>query len=155
MSFIAIIRDLFRYNREFAIGAVLILIVVVVSGASFFSPYDVSLQYIVPPDVPPSWQFPLGTNSRGQDVFWQLTFAIRNSLLFGILVALISRIISLVVGLTAGYIGGSRRPRVDVDQRHLRCFPAVSDSGSGLLRLQGPHVVGAVGGCHGLARLAL
>ena len=101
------IRDLFRFNREFAIGAILILIVAAVSLASFFSPYDVSLQYIVPPDVPPSWQFPLGTNSRGQDVFWQLTFAIRNSLLFGITVALISRIISLVVGLTSGYLGGT------------------------------------------------
>ncbi len=102
-----VIRDLFRFNREFAIGAILILIVAAVSMASFLSPYDVKLQYIVPPDVPPSWTFPLGTNSRGQDVFWQLTFAIRNSLLFGITVALISRIISLIVGLTAGYLGGT------------------------------------------------
>ncbi len=102
----AIIKDLFRFNREFAIGSVLILIVVVVALASFFSPYSASLQYIVPFDIPPSWAYPLGTNSRGQDVFWQLTFAIRNSLLFGITVAVISRVISLVVGLTAGYLGG-------------------------------------------------
>ena len=101
------IRDLFRFNREFAIGAILILIVAAVSLASFFSPYDVRLQYVVPFDAPPSWTYLLGTNSRGQDVFWQLTFAIRNSLLFGITVALISRIISLVVGLTSGYLGGT------------------------------------------------
>jgi peptide/nickel transport system permease protein len=102
----AIVRDLFRYNREFAIGAILILIVGAIAVASYFSPYGPTLQYIVPFDVPPSWAFPLGTNSRGQDVFWQLSFAIRNSLLFGISVALISRIISLIVGLTAGYLGG-------------------------------------------------
>ena len=75
--------------------------------ASFFSPYPSGMQYVVPFDTPPSWEHFLGTNSRGQDVFWQLTFAIRNSLLFGITVALISRIISLVVGLTAGYLGGT------------------------------------------------
>ena len=56
--------------------------------------------------MPPSWAYPLGTNSRGQDVFWQLTVAIRNSLLFGIAVAFLSRIISLVVGLVSGYAGG-------------------------------------------------
>ena len=106
-SLFAVIRDLFRYNREFTLGAILILIVAGTSIASFFSPYAPSLQYVVPFDTPPSWEHILGTNSRGQDVFWQLTFAIRNSLLFGITVALISRIISLVVGLTAGYLGGT------------------------------------------------
>jgi peptide/nickel transport system permease protein len=60
----------------------------------------------VPPDVPPSAAYWLGTTSRGQDVFWQLTFAIRNTLSFGIMVAVLSRIIALVVGLLAGYSGG-------------------------------------------------
>ena len=55
----------------------------VVAAASFFSPYPPKDIYVVPPDVPPSWAYPLGTTSRGQDVFWQLTFAIRNTLLFG------------------------------------------------------------------------
>jgi len=106
-SFFAVIRDLLRYNREFTIGALLILIVLATSVASYFSPYPSSMQYVVPFDTPPSWAHILGTNSRGQDVFWQLTFAIRNSLLFGITVAVISRIISLIVGLTAGYLGGT------------------------------------------------
>lgn len=100
------LRDLFRYNREFAIGASLVLVVIALSAASFFSPYPVADSYVVPPDVPPSWAYPLGTNSRGQDVFWQLSAAMRNSLLFGISVAFISRIISLAVGLTSGYLGG-------------------------------------------------
>ena len=60
----------------------------------------------MPPDLPPSWSTSLGTTSRGQDVFWQLTFAIRNTLLFGIAVAVISRVLALVVGLVAGYTGG-------------------------------------------------
>jgi peptide/nickel transport system permease protein len=101
-----ILRDLLRTNREFALGAALILLVAAMSLASFFSPYPSALQYVVPFDMPPSWAHPFGTNSRGQDVFWQLTFAIRNSLLFGITVALLSRLVALVVGLTSGYIGG-------------------------------------------------
>ena len=101
-----ILRDLLRTNREFALGAALILLVAAMSLASFFSPYPSALQYVVPFDMPPSWAHPFGTNSRGQDVFWQLTFAIRNSLLFGITVALMSRLVALVVGLTSGYIGG-------------------------------------------------
>lgn len=100
------VRDLFRYNLEFALGAILILIVFGFAAASFFSPYPPMDSYVVAPDVPPSWAYSFGTNSRGQDVFWQLTLAIRNSLLFGLSVALMSRILSLLIGLVAGYAGG-------------------------------------------------
>ena len=102
----SIVKDLLRYNREFALGAILILLVVAMSAASYFSPYPGGVQYVVPFDAPPSWGHPFGTNSRGQDVFWQLTFAIRNSLLFGLTVAVLSRIVALFVGLTSGYVGG-------------------------------------------------
>jgi len=48
----------------------------------------------------------LGTDSKGQDVFWQMTFAVRNSLTLAVLAAAISRVIAVVVGLVAGYSGG-------------------------------------------------
>jgi peptide/nickel transport system permease protein len=102
-----VLRDLLRSNREFAIGIALLAIVVVMAALSAFSPYPPNDTYLVPPDIPPSWDYPLGTTSRGQDVFWLLTFAIRNSLLFGVLVALLSRCLSLLIGLTAGYAGGT------------------------------------------------
>jgi peptide/nickel transport system permease protein len=101
-----VLRDLFRYNREFAVGSILVLIVLGIVTASFFSPYPPLDSYVVPPDIPPGWDHLLGTNSRGQDVFWQLSLAMRNSLLFGISVALISRVISVAVGLISGYVGG-------------------------------------------------
>src|SRR5262245_31177666 len=103
----AILRDLFRHNREFALGAILLVVVAAVAGASLVSPYGPNLTFVVPPDLPPSWPHVLGTTSRGQDVFWQLTFAIRNSLAFGLTVAILSRLISLVVGLASGYLGGA------------------------------------------------
>jgi peptide/nickel transport system permease protein len=101
-----IVADLFRYNREFTLGSTLILFVFAFAAASFFSPYHPLDSYVVAPDVPPSPTYPFGTNSRGQDVFWQLTFAIRNTLLFGLSVALMSRVLSLLIGLVAGYAGG-------------------------------------------------
>ena len=102
----AVFRDLVRYNMEFTIGLILVGIVVVFSAASYFSPVDPSLIYMTIPDQPPSPQFWFGTNSRGQDMFWQLSAAFKNSLIFGLTVAVLSRIISITVGLTAGYLGG-------------------------------------------------
>jgi peptide/nickel transport system permease protein len=103
---LAVLRDLIRYNIEFAIGVILLTIVVVYAALSFFSPVDPSLIYMTIPDQPPSAQFWFGTNSRGQDMFWQLSAALRNSLIFGITVAVLSRVISITVGLLSGYVGG-------------------------------------------------
>jgi peptide/nickel transport system permease protein len=57
-------------------------------------------------DLSPSLKHPFGTNSRGQAVFWWMAFAVRNSLYLGIVTALVSRVIAILVGLTAGYRGG-------------------------------------------------
>ena len=103
---LTIVRDLFRYNREFRIGAML-------TGSSSPSPRSRSSRPIrrrtstsCRPTCRRPWAYWFGTTSRGQDVFWQLTFAIRNTLLFGFAVAILSRLISLAVGLWSGYKGG-------------------------------------------------
>ncbi len=101
-----ILFDLLRYNIEFRIGIVLVGIVLALASLSVLSPYPPLDVYVVAPDMPPGWPHVFGTNSRGQDVFWQLTLAIRNTLLFGLLVAALSRVFSLVIGLLAGYKGG-------------------------------------------------
>ena len=101
-----ILRDLLRHNVEFRIGLIFVGIVTALALASLVSPYPELDVYVVPPDIPPSAAYWFGTTSRGQDVFWQLTFAIRNTLMFGLLVALLSRLLALLVGLVAGYCGG-------------------------------------------------
>lgn len=101
-----ILLGLLRYNREFLLGTIFLSIILALVIASFFSPYDELATYVVIPDMPPSAEFWLGTTSRGQEVFWQLAAAMRNTLLFGIVVALISRAIAIAVGLTSGYLGG-------------------------------------------------
>ncbi|MBY3049754.1 ABC transporter permease [Rhizobium laguerreae] len=102
-----IVRDLARQNMEFLSGLLLFAVIVGLIVVSYFSPYSATAIYLLPPDMPPDGEYWLGTTSRGQDVFWQLTTALRNTLFFGIGVAFISRIISLVVGLVAGYAGGA------------------------------------------------
>src|SRR6056297_795394 len=103
---LTIIKDLFKYNREFAVGFTLVGLIVVFSILSFFSPVDPTLLYVEMPDLAPSADYWFGTNSRGQDMFWQLTFAFRNSLTFGLMVVALSRVISITVGLLSGYVGG-------------------------------------------------
>jgi peptide/nickel transport system permease protein len=100
------LRDLLRYNIEFRIGTILVGMVAIMAALSFVSPYSPIDTFVVAPDQPPSFVHPFGTTSRGQDVFWHLTFAIRNTLAFGIVVAAISRVLSLVIGLLSGYRGG-------------------------------------------------
>ncbi len=101
-----VIVDLYRRNNRFRFGSIFIFIVFVLAMLSFFSPYAPNASFKVIPDMPPSGQYPFGTNSRGQDIFWMMTFALRNSLLFGIMTALFSRIISVFIGLLSGYRGG-------------------------------------------------
>jgi len=101
-----VLRDLLRYNREFLFGTILTGIIVLMVVLSFFAPYDENAIYVVAPDMPPSFDYWLGTTSRGQEVFWQITASLRNTLLFGLVVAAISRVIALAVGLISGYMGG-------------------------------------------------
>jgi peptide/nickel transport system permease protein len=55
---------------------------------------------------PPSAAFWLGTNSQQQDVFRQIVWGARISLLIGFSVGGLITVIGLVVGMTAGYLHG-------------------------------------------------
>lgn len=94
-------------NKGFFFSFIVILVLIFLSILSFLSPYDPRSWNVVSPDLSPSLKYFLGTNSLGQDIFWNMTHALRNSLFLGIMVALMSRIIAIFVGLTAGYKGGS------------------------------------------------
>lgn len=99
---------LWLINTRLALG----LVIVVVLGLGsfilpFFAPADPSIQATYLKNMPISGEHWLGTNALGQDIFWFLVFAIRNSLMLGILVGVGVTIISTAVGLSAGYIGGN------------------------------------------------
>lgn len=94
-------------NVRLAIG--LTILVVMGLGSMFlpfFAPADPSIQATYMRNLPASGAHWLGTNALGQDIFWFLVFAIRNSLMLGVLVAVGVTIVATIVGLSAGYIGG-------------------------------------------------
>lgn len=100
-----ILRDLFKDYR-FAISFSILVVLLLFALLSLFSPYDPTLWGTVPRDLRPSWDYLLGTNSKGQDIFWQATFAVRNSLIIALIAASLSRVVAVLVGMVAGYKGG-------------------------------------------------
>ena len=101
-----VLRDLLRFDGRFRIAFIFLAIILAMMLLSLVSPYDPGKTFVVGMDMPPSLAHPMGTNSRGQDIFWWMTFAVRNSLFLGVITAIVSRIIAIAVGLTAGYRGG-------------------------------------------------
>jgi peptide/nickel transport system permease protein len=101
-----ILGDLFRDYR-FSFSFIVLLIILTLAVLSIFSPYDPTLWNVVPRDMRPSAEYWLGTDSNGQDIFWQATFAIRNSLIISLIAGLVSRVIAILVGMIAGYKGGA------------------------------------------------
>jgi peptide/nickel transport system permease protein len=102
----AVLRDLLRFSPSFRIGASILTVVVVMVVLSFFSPYEADDRRAVPRNEPPSMEFILGTTATGQDVFWMLTFAIRNTLIVAGIAVIIGRSIGVVLGMVSGYVGG-------------------------------------------------
>uniref|UniRef100_A0A7V4FG27 ABC transporter permease n=1 Tax=Fervidobacterium pennivorans TaxID=93466 RepID=A0A7V4FG27_FERPE len=100
------IKDLFKANKEFQFGFIVFMIILVLAVTSHFSPFDPRSWNTVPKDLPPSFRHLLGTTSTGQDVFWILCHAFKNSLILGVITALISNLVGTFVGLLAGYKGG-------------------------------------------------
>jgi peptide/nickel transport system permease protein len=103
---VKIFRDLFRDFR-FSVSFIVLLIILILAFLSIFSPYDPTLWNVVPRDMKPSAEYWLGTDSNGQDIFWQSTFAVRNSLVISLIAGLVSRVIAILVGMVAGYTGGA------------------------------------------------
>lgn len=102
----AAIRDLFRFSPSFRYGAIILVGVFVLVVLSFFSPYEPDDRRAVARNEAPGGGYILGTTSQGQDVFWMLSFAIRNTLLVAGMSVLIGRSIGVLLGMMSGYLGG-------------------------------------------------
>jgi peptide/nickel transport system permease protein len=99
-----VLRDLFRDYR-FALSFSVLCLLLVFAALSLFSPYDPTEWGVVSRDLKPSSTNLLGTDSNGQDIFWQATFAVRNSLTISVIAGSVSRVIAVLVGMVAGYKG--------------------------------------------------
>ena len=94
-------------SKKARVGIVILAVYVVVAVfAPLIAPYaptDGSFD----PLSPPSGAHPLGTNVGGQDVFSQLIYGARVSLLVGLLGGTLATLIALVVGMVSGYAEGT------------------------------------------------
>ncbi len=100
-------RWLPKLNSRLAIG--LTIVTILAAGSlilPFFTSVDPAAQGTYLKNLPPSPAHLLGTNALGQDIFWYLVFAVRNSLLLGVSVSMGVTIIATSLGLSAGFIGG-------------------------------------------------
>jgi peptide/nickel transport system permease protein len=94
-----------RVNLPVLAGGILILLFVVVALlAGSIAPYDPNAMMI--PYLAPSPAHLLGTNDLGQDIFSELVYGTRVSLLIGVLTAGIVTFAGAVLALVSGYYGG-------------------------------------------------
>jgi len=54
---------------------------------------------------PPSFQYPLGTNSSGEDILSRILYAIPRDAIIAVMVIVVSVVIGAILGIFAGYMG--------------------------------------------------
>ncbi len=101
-----VLRDLFRDYR-FVVSFSVLVVLVGLGVLSLISPVDPTIWGAFMRDLDPSAEHWLGTDANGQDIFWNATFAVRNSLIISLIAGIVSRIIAILVGMVAGYVGGT------------------------------------------------
>src|SRR6476660_6425981 len=95
-----------RRNKKAVAGAFILLVFTVIAiFPGQIAPYD-GQAMIFDPALPPSWHHLLGTTAQGQDIFSQLIWGTRLSLVIALAVGALATVLAVLVGVSAGYIGG-------------------------------------------------
>lgn len=84
---------------------IIVAMAVMALSAPYIAPCD-PYSMDAPRFLNPSWEHPLGTDNLGQDIYSQLIYASRISLLIGVSAATIVIAIGFILGAVAGYKGG-------------------------------------------------
>lgn len=93
-----------RLSTSAKTGLVIVLFATLVAiFAPYIAPYDPSM--MSESYLKPSWEHLLGTNDVGEDIFSEIIYGTRVSLLVGFFAALITTVIGSVLGLVSGYFG--------------------------------------------------
>jgi peptide/nickel transport system permease protein len=93
-------------NRKATAGTVILLILVLIAIFPGVIARDDPQAAIYGQDLGPSAQHLLGTTQLGQDVFSQVIWGTRLTLIVTVVVSALATLISVVIGVTAAYIGG-------------------------------------------------
>jgi len=104
-SFIDNVSNLLLVYRGFTFGIIILVILLFLGfGLSNFAPSNDLLWGMgnAPFSIPPMFNYPFGTTTNGQNLFWLLMIAIKNSMLLGFLTGAISIAIATTMGFLAG-----------------------------------------------------
>jgi peptide/nickel transport system permease protein len=93
-------------NRKATAGTLILVILALIAVFPGVIAHDDPQAAIYGQDLGPSLQHLLGTTQLGQDVFSQLIWGTRLTLIVTVVVSALATIISMVIGVTAAYIGG-------------------------------------------------
>ncbi|GHE77534.1 peptide ABC transporter permease [Camelimonas fluminis] len=101
------IGRLFREKPLGAAGAVIFLVFLFCGlFADVLAPYGYNQISPINRLKPPSWQFLFGTDNLGRDVFSRCLYGAQLSVIIGFCAAGLATIVSVVIGVVSGYIGG-------------------------------------------------
>lgn len=93
-----------RNGRSLLITAgILVVIVLLIAGAPLFTTHNPSHADPLNRLLPPSQEYPLGTDRLGRDVFTRVFYGGQPSLIVGLLVAGITTVIGGIIGLLAAF----------------------------------------------------
>ncbi len=98
---------LWRRNNLAIIGTVIIVLFLLIAAlAPLLAPYSPSAQNLPNKLQAPSWEHPFGTDEFGRDILSRVLYGSRIALQIVFIVTLISGILGVIIGITAGYYGG-------------------------------------------------
>ncbi|HTR32970.1 MAG TPA: ABC transporter permease [Gaiellaceae bacterium] len=93
-------------NRKALVGSVLLAFFVVLAAVpGWIAPYDPTAE-IFRPALGPSSHHYFGTTAYGQDVYSQLVWGTRQSLLIAFAVGGLATVLAVLIGVSAAYLGG-------------------------------------------------
>jgi peptide/nickel transport system permease protein len=96
-----------RTNRKATVGAVLFGVFAVLAAVpQLFTSVDDPNAHAFDLMLPPSGDHWLGTTAFGQDIYAQLIYGTRQSLIIALVVGGLATVLSVLIGVTAAYLGG-------------------------------------------------
>jgi len=109
---------LYSFKRDkvaitsFIILITLLILAITAPWIAPMDPYDAENIDIMNSEIPPMWSeegeagFPLGTDNMGRDMLSTMLYGLRTSIIIAGCAVLLQASLGILVGLTAGYLGG-------------------------------------------------
>ena len=106
-SRLTLILRYLRRNKSLAVGSFIVLLLVIFT---VYGLATVDLKHAYPISVkskqPPSWEFPLGTDFFGRDLYVAMVVGLKETAIIGLLAGAMGTFIGVALGFISAYFGG-------------------------------------------------